>query len=137
MDWIKRITTFLTGIIVVLLLFSAVHSREVRDLFPDHPGALIYFSETLSEPRPVRLHFLSVDLRSKILEVVALTGEDPDGEGPAESQLTLPDILIKRFNAIAAVNANAFAALSDESGIRRFWYDGQPVDIHGMVVCCA
>jgi exopolysaccharide biosynthesis protein len=68
------------------------------------------------------------------LEVISLSGEDPDGSGPAESQLTNPLELFTKFKALAAVNANAFAGLSKDKEATPNWYEGQPVDIHGLVV---
>lgn len=106
---------------------------EVVDLFPERPGALTCWTETRSDLRPIRIHFLKVTLDSGVLEVLALAGEDPDGEGPAESRLTPPEELFERFQALAAVNANAFASLEEETSAFPSWHEGQPVDVHGLV----
>jgi len=82
----------------------------------------------------LRIYFLRIDLSIKKLEVITLPGEDPDGTGPAESQLTQPTVLFRKFDALAAVNANAFSALSEDKTENADWFEGQPVDIHGMVV---
>ena len=118
----------------LLLICSIVYSQEILDLLPDQPGILICWTEDRSTPRAIKIHFLKIDLRFKGLEVITLPGEDPDGDGPAESQLTPPTVLFNKFNAVAAVNANAFASVSTEKNTHPFWYEGHPVDIHGMVV---
>lgn len=110
------------------------YAREIIDLFPDKPGALYCWSESLSDPRPLKIHFIMVDLTSKALEVAAIPGDDPDGDGPAESQLTSPLILFRKFNAVAAVNANAFDSVNEDRSNVPSWYEGRPVDIHGLVV---
>ena len=124
----------LSGVAVFFLVCSLGYAREIIDLVPDHPGALFCWTETSSDPRPLKIHFLMVDLTSKNLEVIAIPGDDPDGKGPAESQLTSPITLFKKYNTVAAINANAFDSLSKEKTDHPLWYEGQPVDIHGMVV---
>lgn len=127
----KRVLSVLAG---WLLIGSFGYGQETLDLFPEHPGALTCWTETRSAPRPLRLYFLKIALDAKDLEVIALPGDDPDGSGPAESRLTNPVDLFNRFKALAAVNANAFAGLSNEPAAIPNWYEGQPVDIHGLVV---
>jgi exopolysaccharide biosynthesis protein len=121
--------------VVILFLFSWTgFCQDKLDLFPDTPGALVYWSETRSEPRPLRIHYLRVLLSTHELEVFTIPGEDPDGPGPAESRLTQPSDLFARCYALAAVNANAFAALNEDKSAVPNWYEGRPVDIHGTVV---
>ncbi len=134
MGWKKQKKLLTTSIAGLFLFIGTGHAQETIDLFPDEPGELICWTEARSDPRPVKIHFLRVNLQSRALEVFALPGDDPDGDGPAESQLTPPTILLNEFNAIAAVNANAFAALNAEDVSYGYWYEGQPVDIHGLVV---
>ena len=125
----------LSGIIIGLFLMCCPgHALEIIDLLPERPGALFCWSESLSDPRPLKTHFIMADLTSKALEVAAIPGDDPDGDGPAESQLTSPSILFNKFNAVAAVNANAFESLNKDKSAAPPWYEGQPVDIHGLVV---
>jgi hypothetical protein len=121
--------------IVALALFCCVGiCQEPRDLLPERPGALTCWSEIRSDPRPIRIYYLRVALNERSLEVFALPGEDPDGPGPAESQLTQPTDLFQKFHAVAAVNANAFAGLNEDKTAAPDWYEGRPVDILGMVV---
>ena len=131
---LKKIKRLFLGTICLFFICRAGYAREIIDLFPEKPGALFCWTETLSKPRPLKTHFLMVDLATKNLEVIAIPGDDPDGDGPAESQLTLPATLFKKFSAIAAVNANAFDSINKEKESEPAWYGGQPVDIHGMVV---
>ena len=128
----KKILPVITALF--FLICSPGHAREIIDLFPGHPGVLFCWTETQSTPRPLKIHFLMVDLTSNALEVVAIPGDDPDGNGPAESQLTSPIILFNNSSAVAAVNANAFDNINSETSTHPEWYENQPVDIHGMVV---
>lgn len=109
-------------------------SQDTVDLYPDHAGALLCWTEVRTEPRPLRIHYLRVDLTCPYLEVFTLTGDDPDGEGPAESTLTPPGELFSTFHALAAVNANAFAGLPGTEKDILGWYRNRPVDIQGMAV---
>jgi exopolysaccharide biosynthesis protein len=131
---VKRI---LLVIAFFLLIGGIGFGQEILDLFPEQAGALTCWTETRSKPRPLRLYFLRIALDARGLEVITLPGEDPDGEGPAESQLTNPLDLFKKFKALAAVNANAFAGLSKDQAAAPNWYEGQPVDMHGLVVSLA
>lgn len=130
----KLMKKILSGVAVFFLMCSLGYAREIIDLVPGHPGTLFCWTESHTNPRPLKTYFLMVDLTSKDLEVIAIPGDDPDGNGPAESQLTSPITLFKKYNAIAAVNANAFASLRKKKIDHPLWYKGQPVDIRGMVV---
>ncbi len=119
--------------VLALILFSALAwGQGVLDLAPGQPGTLTCWTETRSEPRPLRIHFLKVALNAPRLEIFTLTGDDPDGPGPAESQLTQPADLFRKFHALAAVNANAFAGVNARPGDAN-WFEGRPVDVHGLV----
>ena len=121
--------------IVTLLLFCCSgFCREVLDLLPDRPGALVCWTEDRTVPRPIKIHYLKVALTAAALEVFAIPGDDPDGPGPAESRLTLPMDLFRKYNALAAVNANAFAGLPGDKASGPDWFEGRAVDIHGTVV---
>jgi exopolysaccharide biosynthesis protein len=122
----------LLGIFSLILISCFGLCQDTLDIFPDHPGSLTYWTEIRSDPRPIRIYFLKVELNDG-LEVFTLPGEDPDGPGPAESQLTYPNDLFRKFHALAAVNANAFAGLSNDKAAAADWYEGRPVDIHGII----
>lgn len=123
----------LQHITAFFILCSIGCGQEPLDLFPDQPGTLTCWTEKRSDPRPLRIHFLKISLSAGDLEVIALPGEDPDGSGPAESRLTQPLDLFHKYGALGAVNANAFADLNGDKTAFPIWYEGQPVDIHGLV----
>ncbi len=124
----------LTVCLLLAIPLSQSAAQDTLDLFPQKKGSLICWSETRTAPRPLRIHYLRLDLNCPDLELITLPGDDPDGAGPAESTLTLPEELFTSFNALAAINANAFAGLPGTENDIRGWYKGRPVDIHGTVV---
>jgi exopolysaccharide biosynthesis protein len=110
-------------------------AQDTIDLYKSSKGSLICWTETKTNPRPLKIYYLRLDLTCKELDLFTLPGDDPDGTGPAESNLTSPEELVTKFKALAAVNANAFAGLPGTENDIRGWYKSRPVDIHGMVVC--
>ncbi|MBN2321398.1 MAG: phosphodiester glycosidase family protein [Acidobacteria bacterium] len=131
----KRKIRWISGSTATFLLVCCIgHSREFLDLYPEQPEVLICWTENRTDPRPLQICFLKIALNVKELEVIALSGEDPDGPGPAESQLTQPVDLFEKYHALAAVNANAFAGITEDKSAYPRWFEGQPVDIHGLVV---
>ena len=121
-------------LISLSLYAQTVSAQDTLDLFPEQHGSLQYWTQTLTTPRPLKIHYLRADLTCPGLEVFTLPGNDPDGSGPAESELTSPTDLITRRHALAAINANAFAGLPGTENDIRGWYKNRPVDIQGMVV---
>ena len=96
---------------------------------------LVYWSEQRTGADTLAIHVLRVDLQSHALEVDAIVADDPDGSGPAEAALTDPLALAQRNNALAAVNANAFAGLPDSTGKPDSrWRAALPVNIAGIAV---
>lgn len=101
----------------------------------EQPAPVAGWSETRTQPRPLRIHFLRIDLRSPRIEPCVILAADPDGQGPAEATLTKPAALARTEpRMLAAVNANAFAHLSaaNTAERKRGWYPGKPVDIQGI-----
>jgi hypothetical protein len=92
-----------------------------------------YWCEVRTQPRPLRIHVLAVDLASGRLGLEALVAPDPDGAGPAEAGLVKPQALLAgQPDMIAAVNANPFSGLPDAAGRRSSnWHAGMPVEIAG------
>lgn len=91
-----------------------------------------YGRRTTTDPRPLELHFLEVDLTSADVALEAVVADDPDGAGPAESILVDPARLASRPGVVAAVNANAFRGLPDASGTAStHWKADMPVTIAG------
>jgi hypothetical protein len=79
------------------------------------------------------VHVLRVDLSAGKTVPVVVIGDDPDGDGPAETALTHPLKLAADGEILAVINTNPWDALPDASGRRnRHWYPGQPVDIDGL-----
>jgi hypothetical protein len=122
------------SILAIFIFCGCAICQEILDLFPEKPGALICWTETRSAPRPLKIHYLKATLTASALEVFAIPGDDPDGSGPAESRLTMPLDLFKKYQPIAAVNANAFAGLPGDKAAAADWFEGRAVDIHGTVV---
>lgn len=99
------------------------------------PAPLVCWDETRTEPRPLRLYFLRLDLQDPRLEPCVVLADDPDGAGPAEASLVSPLALAEHCpGLLAAVNANAFDHLDSTTALERQlgWYPGKPVDIEGM-----
>lgn len=98
------------------------------------PPSVRYRLEVRTAPRPLRIHFLEMDLQSDDLEFAVVAGKDPDGEGPAEAALTPPLTLAKQAQAIAAINTNAWAMLPDPTtGKPPGYIVGGHADIQGWV----
>ena len=96
---------------------------------------VIYWSETKDIPRPVKIHFLRFDLQNKDYELITMISDDPDGKGPADAKLEEPDKLARRYNAMAAINANGFLGLKGSKGdTDSNWFMNKPVKIAGLVV---
>jgi hypothetical protein len=96
------------------------------------PG-LEYQLRELSEPRPNRVHILRIDLSEKGIEPAVILPPDPDGDGPAEVALTNPLKLADDPRTVAFINTNPWDCFPDETGRKNhLWYEGQPVDIHGL-----
>jgi hypothetical protein len=94
-----------------------------------------YWNETLASPRPLRFHFLRIDLQDPRIEPYVILADDPDGAGPAEARLTSPLELAGRVpGLLAAVNANVFNHLATATAQERGqgWFAGKSVDIEGL-----
>lgn len=107
----------------------ATAAEEIRKL----PTGLSYRLETRSQPRPLRIHEVVVDLGQSEVEPGAAVASDPDGPGGAESQLMPPSTLADSAGLFLAVNANAFAWFDAAQAASRTprWSPGLPVDILG------
>lgn len=96
------------------------------------PSPVVYWHETRTAPRPLQIHLLRVDLHSSHCEIIALIADDPDGDGPADSQLEKPLVLASRRGIMAAVNANAFDLVPPPPpGTNRKWIEHSPINILG------
>lgn len=91
---------------------------------------LLFWTQSRSDPVPVDLFIVRIDLKHPELELATFIADDPDDAGPAESKLLDPLDLAGRHNALAAVNANAFGALPEDT--TRGYILGMPVQIMGF-----
>jgi hypothetical protein len=128
--FIKNILLILTG---VFWLNLQGFSQDTLDLYPEHPGSLVCWKESIEVPRTLKVFCIKINLMDPTLKVITMPADDPDGEGPAEAKLTMPVDLFRRFGVLAAVNTNAFAGIPNDRSIGVGWYEGKPVDIQGMV----
>lgn len=113
-----------------LLFAVGCESGGPRDL---KSWGLSYHVQELAEPLPNRVHVLRVDLSGGQTEPVVVIGRDPDGSGPAETELTDPRKLAADEGVLAFVNTNPWDSFPDDAGKKnRHWYAGQPADIYGL-----
>ncbi|MCU0872325.1 MAG: hypothetical protein MUE50_08265, partial [Pirellulaceae bacterium] len=59
-------------------------------------AAIQYSPQSRTKPRPLQIHVLRIDLQAAGFEMAAAVGDDPDGDGPAEAQLTSPRVMATR-----------------------------------------
>ena len=97
----------------------------------EQPG-LRYTHETGTQPRPLEIHVLEVNLGVEGMSIEALVPPDPDADGPAESSLLEPEKLALQPDIVGAVNANAFGGIPDANGkTPEGWQADMPVTICG------
>ena len=115
----------------VFCVVSGCATTQVRE---DLQGlGLAYKLKEMQTPRPNRAHILRVDLSAGKTQPVVVLPDDPDGDGPAEVALTSPLKLAAEGPVLAFVNTNPWDDIPDDAGEKnRHWYEGQPVDIHGL-----
>ncbi|MFN7805851.1 MAG: exo-alpha-sialidase [Planctomycetaceae bacterium] len=90
------------------------------------------WTESRTEPRPLRLHWLRLDLQASQYEVDVAVGKDPDGDGPVEARLTPPRELAGTAGFVAALNTNAWEMLPrPPAGVRPIYLAGGQSDILG------
>ena len=96
----------------------------------ENPPAIQSWKETRTKPRPLAIYVLKVDLRNPRVEIAAAIAPDPDGAGPADSQLAAPLRLAEAHHLAAALNANAFGSLPGPDGKKSTdWFEGMPVTV--------
>jgi hypothetical protein len=78
------------------------------------PEGVQYATETRQEPRPLRIHRLTIELSHPSIQLAVALGPDPDGDGPVEAQLTPPKQLAESNGALALINTNAWSMFPDE-----------------------
>ncbi len=97
--------------------------------------SLEWFAESRTDPRPLEIRGLRLDLRDARHAIEVLLARDPDDAGPAEAELTSPARLLAEPEIVAAINANAFAHISTPPDNRLgTWRAGDPVNISGWAM---
>ena len=82
------------------------------------------------------MHVLRIDLQAAGFEMAAAVGDDPDGDGPAEAQLTSPRVMATRAGFAAAVNTNPWVMVpATLHGHRTPYVAGGGCDVSGWAVC--
>ena len=77
------------------------------------PDGVEYLAQARQEPRKLRIHRLVIDLEKVGNRLAVGLDEDPDQEGPAETQLAKPMVLATKHQMRCAINTNAWAMLPD------------------------
>ncbi|MFM8173778.1 MAG: phosphodiester glycosidase family protein [Pirellulaceae bacterium] len=77
------------------------------------PDGVEYSVEARQEPRKLRIHRLVIDLEKVGNRLAVGLDQDPDQQGPAETQLTKPIALAQKHQMRCAINTNAWAMLPD------------------------
>lgn len=96
------------------------------------PEGVQYATETRQEPRPLRIHWLTIELDHPSIQFAVASGPDPDGDGPVEAQLTPPKQLAEAKGALALINTNAWSMFPDkETGKSPGYVAGGDADILG------
>ena len=121
--------------ITLITLFKTIgctsinNDKKLRDL------GLEYKVIDIKEPRTNRAHVLRVDLNNPKIKPSIIVARDPDGNGPAEAELTDPFKLAGNSNVLAFINTNPWDSFPNKEGKRnRNWFKGQPVDIDGLAI---
>ena len=115
---------------------SDQESSEFQKRFEnmDLPAGMEFEGNMRSEPRPLRIYRLTVDLSVANLEPVVAIAADPDNEGPAETALTSPKTLARQENMVVAINTNAWAMIPDpQTGKKVGYIAGGHADVQGWV----
>lgn len=124
------------GSLVGLLLCRAIPATAADE--PAELEAVQYAHELRTEPRPLQIHRVRIDLAAPGYELAVAVGRDPDGDGPVEATLTAPLMLAQQERLLIAVNTNPWAMLPQpEPGRSAGYVEGAPVDVSGWVRAAA
>lgn len=128
-------TTPLASAFALLLAAATAVAGDVPGAPPPAVGepTLPYTRTELRTPRPVVVHQLEVDLSTGRWEIAAVVAPDPDGKGPAQSQLAQPQDLAFTADVQAAINANVFSHLPEAPSDEPIT-EGLPVLVNGLAV---
>lgn len=136
-------SSFASLCLAVLLTSSALSQDQTKatekffERFKnvDLPAGMEFEAYERSEPRPLRIYRLTVDLAACQAQPVIGAAADPDGDGPAETSLTSPKALAKEKQMVVAINTNAWTMIPDpQTGKSPGYIAGGHADVHGWVV---
>lgn len=114
-----------------------IEERVERPPLGEGISPIVHWEEILEhDGEKVHFHMVRADLQDRRCEARVIYGDDPDGEGPAVTQLMDPVVLAATNKVLVAVNANAFKGLPDSSPMERAkgWYIGKSIIPVGQVV---
>ncbi len=131
--WLHASLGLLAAVALAVGLPGCTTHLAVPPASPLSAPPFTYLQQRLTQPRLLRLHAVRFDRSNPDYELVSvLSSEDPDGPGPAHVRLARPEQIVANAGLVAAVNANAFAALPDAAGrTPSGWSNAQPVRIIG------
>lgn len=124
-----------------LAITSDAHLAQAAELVREKPPttepaegfAPIYlWQETLDAPRTIVASLARIDLENPNIQFGVMISDDPDGDGPAEAQLAMPETYMQESGALVAVNASAFGAAYNEDA-KKGYYLGLRVNVIGLV----
>ena len=124
-----------------LAIASDVRFAQAAELVREKPPttepaagfAPIYlWQETLEAPRTIVASLARIDLQNPDIKFGVMISDDPDGDGPAEAQLAMPQTYMQESGALVAVNASAFGAAYKEDS-KKGYYLGLRVNVVGLV----
>lgn len=120
----------------VFLLVAVVLGDDKQLINQETPApGLFYWCEKRTQPRPLVIYNLRLDLRRKRWTLAVKLTPDPDGAGPAMARLEKPISMAKKSDFFAAVNCISFGSIGANPGPPLFgWYLDQPVKLYGLAV---
>ncbi len=99
------------------------------------PSGVIYRHLCRTQPRPLQIHVLRIDLRVVHSQLAVAMAPDPDGEGEAETVLVDPVEQMNRSGMLAGINANAWGMVpAPTAGKHQRFVAGGSANICGWVV---
>ena len=121
--------------IILITLFNTIGCSAINNSNKLRNLGLEYQYIDIKEPRINRAHVLRVNLNNTKIKPSIIVARDPDGNGPAEAELTNPFKLAGNSKVLAFINTNPWDSFPNKEGKRnRDWFEGQPVDIDGLAI---
>ena len=127
-------------LIVIALILSSVSAAcgsiaQVTNSDPDIPrnpyNGVKYFREVRTEPRPMVIHVVRIDLKTAGIKLLVTPGEK-DSELPFQARTTSE--FLDEFDLQIAINGDAFSPWYSLSILAYFPHSGDFVDVRGHSV---